>query len=114
MTRPSRLIDSQDDYEVVGVSPGQKPGGVVLHVRLKPDEMELLAALSTVGGRTLSETLRLGLRCLGQQPPLATGTSTVPLRLETRGTAAVTDIETGRTNRSQPAATEVVWAPFSR
>jgi len=48
--------DSENDYEVVGVSQGNKPGGIV-SVRLKPEEMELLVALSEVSGRTLSETM---------------------------------------------------------
>ena len=76
--------DSENDYEVVGVSQGNKPGGIV-SVRLKPEEMELLVALSEVGGRTLSETMRLGLRCLGERPALATGSkvSRLPFK-ETR------------------------------
>lgn len=33
--------------------------------------MLALAALAEASGSTLSETLRLGLRCLSQQPPAA-------------------------------------------
>ena len=44
MTKKSNAVDNERDYEVVGVSQGNKPGGIV-SVRLKPDEMELLVAL---------------------------------------------------------------------
>ncbi len=88
MAKKSAESDSESDYEVVGVSQGQKPGGIV-SVRLKPDEMELLVALSDVGARTLSETLRLGLRCLGQQPALAAGVRAPAPRLDTRVTTVV-------------------------
>ena len=81
--------DSENDYEVVGVSQGNKPGGIV-SVRLKPEEMELLVALSEVGGRTLSDTMRLGLRCLGDRPTLATSASAVEPAVRTSG--SVSDI----------------------
>ncbi len=55
--------DEESDYTVVGADPGHRPGGVV-SVRLTPDEMELLTALSENSGGSLSETLRLGLHCL--------------------------------------------------
>jgi hypothetical protein len=42
--------------------------GVVVSVRLKPEEADLLEALSTRDGRTLSETLRVGLHCLASAP----------------------------------------------
>jgi hypothetical protein len=80
--------DSENDYEVVGTSGGAAPGGIV-SVRLKPDEMALLVALSEVSGRSLSETLRLGLRCLADQPSRATGSAMLNLRLDTRASEAV-------------------------
>jgi hypothetical protein len=57
-------------------------------VRLKPEEMELLSALSEVAGRTLSDTLRLGLRCLSDQPTLATGASVVEPAVRTSGSVS--------------------------
>ncbi len=93
--------DSPEDYEVVSVNRGRLPGGVV-SVRLKPDEMELLAALSETSGRTLSETLRLGLRCLGQRPGLA-GTGKAPsLRADTRASALIIENTAQPQGWSQP------------
>ena len=89
MARRTQTNDSPDDYEVVGMSRGKRAGGIV-SVRLKPEEMELLSALSEVGGRTLSDTLRLGLRCLGDQPTLATGGSAAEPLVRTSG--SVSDI----------------------
>jgi len=42
--------------------------GIVVSVRLKPDEAELLRALSERDGRTLSETLRVALHTFSQLP----------------------------------------------
>ena len=106
MTRKRAALDSESDYEVVGVSQGNKPSGIV-SVRLKPEEMELLVALSEVSGRTLSETMRLGLRCLGEKPALATGSKVSRLRLDTRGTQAVTELSTKREECSQPISSPV-------
>jgi hypothetical protein len=89
MARRTQKNDSPGDYEVVGVSQGQRVGGIV-SVRLKPAEMDLLTTLSEVGGRTLSDTLRLGLRCLGDQPNLATGAS--PAEPAARTSGSVSDI----------------------
>jgi len=99
--------DSENDYEVVGVSQGHKPSGIV-SVRLKPEEMELLVALSEVSGRTLSETMRLGLRCLGEKPAVATGSKVSRLRLDTRGTQAVTQLSTKHEEWSQPVTSPVM------
>ncbi len=107
MAKKSTESDSESDYEVVAVSQGQKPGGVV-SVRLKPDEMELLVALSEVGARTLSETLRLGLRCLGLQPALAAGLRAPAPRLETRVTTVVRGDTAEPHEWSQPNTTPVV------
>ena len=68
----------EEDYQVVQVNRGRRPGGVV-SVRLKPDELDLLTALSETHGRTLSETLRVGLHCLarsGGDERLQSGPST--------------------------------------
>jgi hypothetical protein len=46
--------------------------GLAVSVRLKPDEAELLRALSERDGRTLSETLRIALNTYAQQLPLKT------------------------------------------
>ena len=43
--------------------------GIVLSVRLKPDEAELLRALAERDGRTLSDTLRIALHAFARQPP---------------------------------------------
>ena len=87
MASRKQTDDSPDDYEVVGVSQGRRAGGIV-SVRLKPEEMELLSALSQVGGRTLSDTLRLGLRCLGDRPNLATGAPAVEPAVRTSGSVS--------------------------
>ncbi|MEI6451580.1 MAG: hypothetical protein WCP98_16770 [Actinomycetes bacterium] len=108
MTRKRAALDSESDYEVVGVSQGNKPGGIV-SVRLKPEEMELLVALSKVSGRTLSATMRLGLRCLDEKPAQVTGSRPSSLRLETRGTQAVTELSTHHEEWSQPSAVSLVW-----
>ncbi|MHB8660045.1 MAG: ribbon-helix-helix domain-containing protein [Solirubrobacteraceae bacterium] len=42
--------------------------GIVISVRLKPDEAELLRALSERDGRTLSDTLRIALHAFARQP----------------------------------------------
>jgi hypothetical protein len=42
--------------------------GIVVSVRLKPEEAELLRGLSDRDGRTLSETLRVALHALANQP----------------------------------------------
>ena len=68
----------EEDYGVVQVNRGRRPGGVV-SVRLKPDELDLLTALSETHGRTLSETLRVGLHCLarsGGEPRFQSAPST--------------------------------------
>jgi hypothetical protein len=98
--------DSESEYEVVSASSGAKPGGVV-SVRLKPDEMELLVALSEVGGRTLSETLRLGLRCLGDKPAQVAGPSVLGLRLDTHTSEAVSPLPGQPQERSESALTRV-------
>ena len=55
--------EEAEDVQVLQKNKGSRPGAVV-SVRLKPEEFELLAALSETHGRTLSETLRVGLHCL--------------------------------------------------
>jgi len=87
MARTKQKSDSPSDYDVVGVSQGKRAGGIV-SVRLKPEEMDLLSALSEVGGRTLSDTLRLGLRCLGDRPTLATGASAAEPAVRTSGSVS--------------------------
>jgi hypothetical protein len=84
----STTHDCENDYEIVGTGGGSKPGGIV-SVRLKPEEMALLVALSEAGGRTLSETMRLGLRCLGEQPTQVADSRMLGLRLDTHASEAV-------------------------
>jgi len=96
--------DRPDDYEVIGSGSGRKPGGVV-SVRLGADEMDMLTALAEVGGRTLSETLRLGLRCLSQQPSFATGGRVRAPRLDTSVTTLVIEDTAEPREWSQPNAT---------
>lgn len=98
--------DSESDYDIVGAGGGAKPGGVV-SVRLKPDEMELLVALSEVSGRNLSETLRLGLRCLGDKPAQATAPSVLGLRLDTHTSEAVSPLPGQPQERSESSPTRV-------
>lgn len=43
--------------------------GIVVSVRLKPDEAQLLRALAERDRRTLSDTLRIALHAFSQQPP---------------------------------------------
>lgn len=45
-----------------------RPVGTVISVRLKPEEADLLEALSERDGRTLSETLRVALHTLATVP----------------------------------------------
>ena len=47
--------------------------GVVVSVRLKADEADLLEALAERDGRTMSETLRVALHCLANTPTLSRG-----------------------------------------
>ena len=101
MSQPKPESDKPGDYEVVGTSRGRTPGNVV-SVRLNSDEMELLTALSEVGGRTLSETIRLGLRCLGQQPALAAGSRSQAHRLDTRVSTVVIENTAQPQEWSQP------------
>jgi len=101
MTNRRVQTDSESDYEIVGSSPGRKPGGVV-SVRLKPDEMDLLVALSEVAGRTLSDTLRLGLACLGDAPRLA---HRALLRVDSTGTQGV--VVPSSASGSQPSVENV-------
>jgi hypothetical protein len=46
----------------------RRRAGVVVSVRLKPDEADLLEALAERDGRTLSETLRVALHLLASSP----------------------------------------------
>jgi hypothetical protein len=103
--------DSENDYEIVGTGGGTKPGGVV-SVRLKPEEMELLMALAEVGGRTLSDTLRLGLRCLGDQPAKAAGPAVLRLRLDTHTSQAVSSLpgQAPEWSESSPSRVNLVLA----
>lgn len=55
--------DRPDDYVVVGVGDGRRPGGIV-SVKLDADEMELLVGLAQARGESLPETFRAGLRSL--------------------------------------------------
>jgi hypothetical protein len=57
---------SEEHYEVLAVGQGRKAAGVV-SVRLGPEEMDILMRAANEKGRTLSETLRLGLHCLANQ-----------------------------------------------
>jgi len=98
--------DSESDYEIIGAGSGAKPGGVV-SVRLKPDEMKLLVALSEVSGRTLSETLRLGLRCLADKPAQAARSGVLGLRLDTHTSKAVSPLPGQPQERSESAPTRV-------
>lgn len=57
----------KNEYTDVQLHEGHR-AGIVVSVRLKPDEAELLRALSSRDGRTLSETLRVGLHVYARQP----------------------------------------------
>ncbi len=56
----------KDDTDIQ-VHEGRR-AGVVVSVRLKADEAELLEALAERDGRTLSETLRVALHTLATSP----------------------------------------------
>jgi Ribbon-helix-helix protein, copG family len=56
----------EDQYTDIERHAGQR-AGIVVSVRLKPDEAELLRALSERDGRSLSETLRVALHAFSQQ-----------------------------------------------
>ena len=102
----TRENDHVSDYEVIGTSGGTRPGGVV-SVRLRPEEMDLLVALAEVGGRTLSETLRLGLHCLGNQPAEVAGPDVLRLRLDTHASAAVSSLPAQSEGWSESSPTRV-------
>jgi hypothetical protein len=55
------------DEHDIQVHKGRR-AGVVVSVRLRAHEADLLEALAERDGRTLSETLRLGLHCLANSP----------------------------------------------
>jgi hypothetical protein len=55
------------DKSDIQVHEGRR-AGVVVSVRLKPSEAELLEALAERDGRTLSETLRVALHSLATSP----------------------------------------------
>jgi Ribbon-helix-helix protein, copG family len=57
------MTDKQD----IQVHEGRRTG-VVVSVRLKPHEADLLEALARRDGRTLSETLRIALHTLATSP----------------------------------------------
>jgi hypothetical protein len=59
--------ESADDYEIVEVNTVVRVVDIV-SVRLKPEEMDMLTALAEACRLTLSEELRLDLRCLSDQP----------------------------------------------
>jgi hypothetical protein len=84
MTEKTRDDVLEGDYEIVAVDPGHRVGGIV-SVRLNPDEMDILIALSQTAGRTMSETLRIALRCQANEPARATAMS--PARPASRGSA---------------------------
>jgi len=55
------------DKQNIEVHEGRR-GGVVVSVRLKAHEADLLEALAERDGRTLSETLRVARHCLATSP----------------------------------------------
>lgn len=55
------------DESGIQVHEGRR-AGIVVSVRLKPQEADLLEALAERDGRTLSETLRIALHCLANAP----------------------------------------------
>lgn len=59
--------EDKAEKQVHEVHEGRRVGAVV-SVRLKPDEAELLEALSEREGRTMSETLRAALHALANTP----------------------------------------------
>jgi hypothetical protein len=101
MDEHQRLNDSEDDYEILAVDPGHRVGGIV-SVRLNPDEMDVLIALSQTAGRTMSETLRIGLRALANEP--ATATNVAPARPATRGAAPILRLTTNADSWAQSNA----------
>ena len=56
------------EYTDIQRHEGQR-AAIVVSLRLKPDEAELLRALSERDRRTLSDTLRVALHTFAQQPP---------------------------------------------
>ena len=56
-----------DEYTDIQRHEGSR-AGIVLSVRLKPDEAELLRALAERDARTLSDTLRIALHAFARQP----------------------------------------------
>jgi len=78
MKAQNQKPSENEPVKVLQANKGSRAGAVV-SVRLKPPEFELLAALSESRGRTLSETLRVGLHCLAysvDEPIFQTGPPT--------------------------------------
>jgi hypothetical protein len=90
MMTMSRKKTADEVYEVVDVSEGHPVGGIV-SVRLKPEEFHLLATTADQRGLTLSETLRLGLRCLAAQPSDDTAPPAAGPQVESRGGSALVE-----------------------
>jgi len=88
----------ESEYTDVQHHLGNK-AGIVVSVRLKPDESELLRALAERDGRTLSETLRVALHTYAQQPALETSAPGVEQSF-TRGSIFI----------NQPDPTQLVLA----
>jgi hypothetical protein len=68
-SRPDRKTKKEfmTDESEIEVHEGRRTG-VVVSVRLKPNEADLLEALAERDGRTLSETLRVALHSLATSP----------------------------------------------
>lgn len=61
------MTDSEQPDEGIQVHEGRR-AGVVISVRLKPEEADLLEGLAERDGRSLSETLRVALHAFSRQP----------------------------------------------
>lgn len=58
---------ANDEYTDIERHEGSR-AGIVISVRLKPDEAQLLKALAERDGRTMSDTLRTALHAFARQP----------------------------------------------
>jgi hypothetical protein len=67
---PENNSHSKNEPEYTDIEQHEpKRAGIVVSVRLKPDEAQLLHVLSDRDGRSLSETLRIALHAFSKQPP---------------------------------------------
>ena len=67
MSKRKDMMSTHETHDDIQVHEGRRTG-MVVSVRLKPDEADLLSALAERDGRSLSETLRVALHTFATTP----------------------------------------------